>query len=60
MARDNLDLKKGVMQTKTQQQQILTENSQLKKELIQITAKQQQKQTECVQKHMKSIILMNN
>ena len=50
MARDNVELKKEIKQSKTQQQKIKTENTKLRKEIIHIRAKQQQTQIECVEK----------
>ena len=47
MTRDNVELKKEIIQTKTQQQKIQIENAELRKEIIQIIGKQQQTQTEC-------------
>ena len=41
MARHNVELKKEIMQTQTQQQKILMENAELRKEIMQIRAKQQ-------------------
>ena len=48
--RDNAELKKEIIQTRTQQQKIHIENAELKKEIIQIRSKQQQTQTECNEK----------
>ena len=50
MARDNVKLKKEIIQSKTQQQKIQSENTELRREIMQIMGKQQQKQTECVEK----------
>ena len=47
MTRDNVELKKEIIQTQTQQQKIQMENAELRKEIMQIRAKQQQTQTEC-------------
>ena len=47
MARDNVELKKEIIQTQTQQQKIKMKNAELRKEIMQIRAKQQQTQTEC-------------
>ena len=46
MTRDNVELKKEIIQTQTQQQKIQMENAELRKEIMQIRAKQQQTQTE--------------
>ena len=50
MARDNVELKKEIIQTQTQQQKIKMKNAELRKEIMQIRAKQQQTQTECNEK----------
>ena len=50
MKRDNVELKKEIIQTQTQQQEIQMENAELRKEIMQIRAKQQQTQTECNEK----------
>ena len=42
MTRDNIELKKEIIQTKTQQQKIQMENAELRKEIMQIRTKQQQ------------------
>ena len=50
ITRDNVELKKEIIQTQTQQQKIQMENAELRKEIMQIRAKQQQTQTECNEK----------
>ena len=45
--RDNVELKKKIIQTQTQQQKIQMENTELQREIMQSRAKQQQTQTEC-------------
>ena len=50
MTKDNVGLKKEMIQTKTQQQKIQVENAELRTQIIQIRAKQQQAQTECIEK----------
>ena len=45
--RDNVELKKKIIQTQTQQQKIQMENTELRREIMQSRAKQQQTQTEC-------------
>ena len=41
MTRHNVELKKEIIKTQTQQQKILMENAELRKEIMQIRAKQQ-------------------
>ena len=60
MTREYVELKKKIIQTKTQQQKIKTENAELRKEKIQIRAKQQQTQTECREKTNEINKLMRN
>ena len=50
MTRHNVELKKEIIKTQTQQQKILMENAELRKEIMQIRAKQQLTQTECNEK----------
>ena len=50
MTRHDVELKKEIIQAKTQQQKIQIENAESRKEIIQIRAKQQQTQTECNEK----------
>ena len=50
MTRNNLELKKEIIQTHTKQQKIQMKNAELRKEIMQIRAKQQQTQTECNEK----------
>ena len=44
MTRNNLELKKEIIQTHTKQQKIQMKNAELRKEIMQIRAKQQQTQ----------------
>ena len=50
MIRDNVELKKEIMQTKTPQQKIQIENAELRKDIMQTRAKQQQTQREYSEK----------
>ena len=50
MTRHDVELKKEIIQAKTQRQKIQIENAESRKEIIQIRAKQQQTQTECNEK----------
>ena len=57
MTRDNVELKKEIIQSKTQQQKIQIENAELRKEIIQIRATDTQN---AMKKPMKSIKLIKN
>lgn len=50
MTIDNVELKKEIIQTKTQQQKRQIENAELRKEILQIRVKQQQTQADCHEK----------
>ena len=50
MIRDNVELKKEIMQTKTPQQKIQIGNAELRKDIMQTRAKQQQTQREYSEK----------
>ena len=50
MIRDNVELKKEIMQTKTPQQKMQIENAELRKDIMQTRTKQQQTQREYSEK----------
>ena len=59
MKRDNVELKKEIIQTQTQQQKIQMENAELRREIMQIRAKHQQTQS-ANKRQMRSVKLMKN